>query len=52
MSSVYVVGTFDTKGGELQYVAALIATEGVPVTTVDVGTGACWTFPPPRCATC
>ena len=38
MSSVYVVGTFDTKGGELQYVAALIANEGVPVTTVDVGT--------------
>ena len=40
MSSVYVVGTFDTKGDELQYVAALIAAEGVPVTTVDVGTGA------------
>ena len=40
MSSVYVVGTFDTKGGELRYVAALIAAEGVPVTTVDVGTGA------------
>jgi uncharacterized protein (UPF0261 family) len=38
MSSVYVVGTFDTKGDELQYVAALIAAEGVPVTTVDVGT--------------
>jgi uncharacterized protein (UPF0261 family) len=40
MSSVYVVGTFDTKGDELQYVAALIAAQGVPVTTVDVGTGA------------
>ena len=40
MSSVYVVGTFDTKGDELRYVAALIAAEGVPVTTVDVGTGA------------
>ena len=40
MSSVYVVGTFDTKGDELRYVAALIAVEGVPVTTVDVGTGA------------
>lgn len=38
MSSVYVVGTFDTKGDELQYVAALIAAEGIPVTTVDVGT--------------
>ena len=38
MSSVYVVGTFDTKGDELRYVAALIAAEGVPVTTVDVGT--------------
>ena len=37
MSSVYVVGTFDTKGDELRYVAALIAAEGVPVTTVDVG---------------
>lgn len=38
MSSVHVVGTFDSKGNELQYVAALVAGEGVPVTTVDVGT--------------
>ncbi len=38
MSSVYVVGTFDTKGDELRYVAGLIAAAGAPVVTVDVGT--------------
>jgi uncharacterized protein (UPF0261 family) len=38
MSSVYVVGTFDTKGDELRYVAGLIASAGAPVVTVDVGT--------------
>lgn len=35
----YVVGTFDTKGRELGYVAGLIDAAGVPVTTVDLGTG-------------
>jgi uncharacterized protein (UPF0261 family) len=38
MSSVYVVGTFDTKGDELRYVAGLISSAGAPVVTVDVGT--------------
>ena len=36
--AAYVVGTFDTKGDELRYVAELIRTAGVPVVTVDVGT--------------
>lgn len=36
--SAYVVGTFDTKGNELHYVAGLIRAAGVPTTTVDVGT--------------
>lgn len=35
----YVAGTFDTKGRELGYVADLIRSAGVPVTTVDLGTG-------------
>ncbi|MBO0876205.1 MAG: Tm-1-like ATP-binding domain-containing protein, partial [Pseudonocardia sp.] len=34
--SGYVVGTFDTKGAELDYVAGLVRAAGVPVTTVDV----------------
>ncbi|MBO0878675.1 MAG: Tm-1-like ATP-binding domain-containing protein [Pseudonocardia sp.] len=34
----YVVGTFDTKGAELDYVAGLVRAAGVPVTTVDVST--------------
>ena len=34
----YVVGTFDTKGEELRYVAGLIRAVGVPTITVDVGT--------------
>ncbi|HUG62024.1 MAG TPA: Tm-1-like ATP-binding domain-containing protein [Methylomirabilota bacterium] len=38
MKRVYVVGTADTKGEELAYLADLIATAGAPVTTVDVGT--------------
>lgn len=38
MGSVYVVGTFDTKGAELDYVAALIRTAGSTVVTVDLGT--------------
>ncbi|MEV6226645.1 Tm-1-like ATP-binding domain-containing protein [Saccharopolyspora shandongensis] len=37
MGSAYVVGTFDTKGAELHYVAALIA-GGHPVVTVDLST--------------
>jgi uncharacterized protein (UPF0261 family) len=39
MGSVYVVGTFDTKGQELRYVAGLVAAAGVPAVTVDLGTG-------------
>lgn len=38
MSSAFVVGTFDTKGNELHYVAGLIVAGGVDVTTVDVST--------------
>ena len=38
MASVYVVGTFDTKGAELRYVADLLRKVGASVTTVDVGT--------------
>ena len=34
----YVVGTFDTKGAELDYVADLIRAAGVPVRTVDLST--------------
>lgn len=36
--AAYIVGTFDTKGDELRYVAGLIRDAGVPVITVDVGT--------------
>lgn len=36
--AAYVVGTFDTKGDELRYVAGLVREAGLPVTTVDVGT--------------
>ena len=36
----YVVGTFDTKGSELDYVAGLVRTAGVEVRTVDLSTGA------------
>ena len=38
MGSVYVIGTFDTKGVELAYVRDLIKQAGVAVTTVDVST--------------
>ncbi|MQA03801.1 MAG: UPF0261 family protein [Streptosporangiales bacterium] len=38
MARAYVVGTFDTKGTELGYVADLIRAASVPVTTVDVST--------------
>lgn len=39
VTRAYVAGTFDTKGRELGYVAGLIGAAGVPVTTVDLGTG-------------
>lgn len=38
MGSAYVVGTFDTKGAELRYVAGLVAA-GWSVVTVDLSTG-------------
>ncbi|HWC84405.1 MAG TPA: Tm-1-like ATP-binding domain-containing protein [Pseudonocardiaceae bacterium] len=38
MGNAYVVGTFDTKGAELAYVAELIAAAGVAVRTVDLST--------------
>ena len=38
MGTAYVVGTFDTKGVELEFVAELVA-RGHPVTTVDLSTG-------------
>ena len=38
MGHAYVVGTFDTKGDELGYVADLVRRTGATVTTVDVGT--------------
>jgi uncharacterized protein (UPF0261 family) len=36
----YVVGTFDTKGAELQYVSDLLQANGVATVRVDVGTRA------------
>lgn len=38
MSAVYVVGTGDTKAGELLYVKRLVEAAGVAATFVDVGT--------------
>ncbi|MGH3258462.1 MAG: Tm-1-like ATP-binding domain-containing protein [Streptosporangiaceae bacterium] len=38
MSSIYVAGTFDTKGEELRYAAALIKAAGLPAVTVDLST--------------
>ncbi len=35
---VWVVGTFDTKAPELDYVAGLLRAAGVPVRTIDIGT--------------
>ncbi len=40
MKRVYVVGTHDTKGEELDYLAGLVRARGVSVATVDVGTRA------------
>jgi uncharacterized protein (UPF0261 family) len=39
MGYAYVVGTFDTKGAELAYVAELAGAAGVRVRTVDLATG-------------
>ncbi|MDT7693967.1 MAG: hypothetical protein QOI75_3334, partial [Pseudonocardiales bacterium] len=36
--AAYVVGTFDTKGAELSYVADLIRATGIEVRTVDLST--------------
>lgn len=38
MTTVYVVGTFDTKGTELRYVRDLVHAAGMPVRTVDLAT--------------
>ena len=38
MRRVYVVGTHDTKGEELAFLAGLVAAQGLPVVRVDVGT--------------
>ncbi|WP_039738936.1 Tm-1-like ATP-binding domain-containing protein, partial [Saccharomonospora halophila] len=38
MGSAYIVGTFDTKGDELRYVAGLVGATGVAVRTVDLST--------------
>jgi uncharacterized protein (UPF0261 family) len=38
MKRIYVIGTADTKGRELEYVKSLIAAAGAPVVLVDVGT--------------
>src|SRR5689334_12682290 len=40
MKRVYVVGTADTKGPELQYLKSLIEAAGAPTLLVDVGTRA------------
>ena len=40
MKRVYVVGTADTKGTELQYVKSLVEAAGAPAVLVNVGTGA------------
>lgn len=37
-STVYAVGTMDTKGQEMEFVADCLRAAGVAVTTVDVGT--------------
>ncbi|MEK0083698.1 Tm-1-like ATP-binding domain-containing protein [Benzoatithermus flavus] len=39
-SVAYVCGTFDTKGAELHYLAALLRAAGLEVRTVDLGTRA------------
>ena len=37
-ATAWVVGTFDTKAAELQYLAGLLRAAGVRVVTVDIGT--------------
>lgn len=37
-AAAWVVGTFDTKAPELDYIAGLLRRAGVPVFTVDIGT--------------
>jgi len=36
--TLYVIGTMDTKGAEIQYVAEIIRKSGLNVRTVDVST--------------
>ena len=38
MRRVYIAGTADTKGPELQYIKSLVEAAGVPAALVDVGT--------------
>ncbi len=38
MKKVYIVGTCDTKGSELQYVKSLVVAQRLPAVLVDVGT--------------
>lgn len=38
MKRIYIVGTADTKGPELNYVRSLIAAAGAPAVLIDVGT--------------
>jgi uncharacterized protein (UPF0261 family) len=37
-STAWVVGTFDTKAAELDYLAGLLRAAGLRVVTVDIGT--------------
>ncbi|MGQ3045143.1 MAG: Tm-1-like ATP-binding domain-containing protein, partial [Brevundimonas aurantiaca] len=37
-AAAWVVGTFDTKAAELDYLAGLLRAAGVRVLTVDIGT--------------
>jgi uncharacterized protein (UPF0261 family) len=41
MGSVWVVGTWDTKAEELEYLCGLLRSRGVAVRSVDVGTRGC-----------
>ena len=38
--AAYIVGSFDTKGEELNFIAARVRDQGVAVVTVDVSTSA------------
>jgi len=38
MKRVYAVGTADTKGDELAFVADAVASAGIPVVRVDIST--------------